>query len=173
MPRSTGGSWTAPRPIRGCGGGTCTPRPSSPTCNWWSWGRQVVRPGLREDAGRIVAEHHRLGHRVLSGDGEPELLFCENESNTGRLWGVEGSTQFPKDGIGDHVLRGAPTVNPERTGTKAALWYRLELGPGEIAEIRLRFSDGATDLGTDFEQAMTTREREADEFHDRIAGRAS
>jgi hypothetical protein len=141
--------------------------------NRWSWGREVVRPELREDSGRIVAEHRRLGDRVLTGDGEPGLLFCENESNAQRLWGIEGSTPFPKDGIGEHVMRGAPTVNPEGTGTKAALWYRMDIGAGEVAEVRLRFSDGVTDLGAGWERALADREREADEFHRHIAGRAS
>ena len=39
-------------------------------------------------------------------------LFCENETNTRRLFGIEPITPYPKDGINDHVVHGAPTVNP-------------------------------------------------------------
>ena len=39
-------------------------------------------------------------------------------------------TPYPKDGINDHVVHGAPTVNPERAGTKCAFWYRLTVPAG-------------------------------------------
>ena len=65
-----------------------------------------------------------------SATAPDERLFCDNESNAGRLWGVDGPA-YPKDGIGDHVVHGAATVNPERVGTKAALWYRLTVAAGE------------------------------------------
>ena len=47
-------------------------------------------------------------------------------------------TPYPKDGINDHVICGAATVNPERTGTKCAFWYKVTLGAGATAELRLR-----------------------------------
>ena len=40
-------------------------------------------------------------------------LVCDNETNAARLWGVAGATPYPKDGIGDHVVHGAATVNPD------------------------------------------------------------
>ncbi|HWE11982.1 MAG TPA: hypothetical protein VG365_00645, partial [Solirubrobacteraceae bacterium] len=109
--------------------------------NTWSWdGRAGVdghRPAISSAEGGLVAQHPTLGRMVLNGDGAPQPLFCDNESNARRLWGVEGSTPYPKDGIGDHVVAGSPTVNPDGTGTKASLWYRLRLGPGHTEEIRL------------------------------------
>src|SRR5438093_242290 len=71
--------------------------------------------------GAIEAEGYRFGRMALLGAGHPELLFCENESNAERLWGVPGSTPYPKDGLNDHVVHGAATVNPELNGSKAAL----------------------------------------------------
>ena len=97
--------------------------------NTWSWGLDDRKPVIVDKDGTLVAEHHDLGRMVLVGDGSPERLFCENESNAQRLWGADGPA-FPKDGIADHVVHGAPTVNPERTGTKAALWYRLTVAGG-------------------------------------------
>ena len=44
-----------------------------------------------------------------------------------RILGARPQTPYPKDGIGDHVVHGAATVNPEQTGTKAAFRYRLEV----------------------------------------------
>ncbi len=133
--------------------------------NSWSWGIDDLRPSLRWEDGRIVADHHALGRRMLSADGEPEPLFCENESNAERLWGAAGSTPYPKDGINDHVVHGAATVDPDLTGTKAALRYRLTVAAGATAEIRLRLAEADTDLGARWEQTLAARKQEADGFY--------
>jgi hypothetical protein len=135
--------------------------------NTWSWGHEGPRPVARALGEAAVAlEHPRLGRMVLAGDGAPELLFCENETNAPLLFGSEATTAFPKDGIDDHVVHGAATVNPERTGTKAALRYRLEVGAGETVVVRLRLSAAdAPDLAVGFGAVLETRRREADEFY--------
>ena len=89
-----------------------------------------------------MASHDELGTMVLAGDGTAEPLFCENDTNTARLWNSPGPP-YPKDGINDHVVSGAPTVNPAHTGTKAALRYRLDVAAGETAEVRLRLAPRA------------------------------
>ncbi len=133
--------------------------------NTWAWGLDNRQPSLRATGRTIVAEHQRLGTRVLAADREVDMLFCDNETNMERLWGVPGRSRFPKDGINDHVVSGAPTVNPERTGTKAALRYHLTVGAGQAAEIRLRLSDREADLGPAFAAVLSEREREADAFY--------
>jgi hypothetical protein len=40
---------------------------------------------------------------VLTGTGTSEPLFCDNETNTRRLWSTNGP-RFPKDGINDHFV---------------------------------------------------------------------
>ncbi len=113
----------------------------------------------------------------------PELLFCENDSNVTRLDGAPPITPYPKDGINDHVVSGAQTVNPAHTGTKAAAWYQLVVPAGSSVEIRLRLrfmgapqpdADRTTDsgspaldhlLGESFARTMRDREAEADEFY--------
>jgi hypothetical protein len=132
--------------------------------NTWRWGDDVPKPTLRAEAGAITADHEALGRYALSGDGAPELLFCENEPNARRLWNTEG-TPFPKDGIGDHVVHGLPTVNPDRTGTKAAFRYHLEVAAGASAEIRLRLAPGSRPLDGDWEQTLAARRAEADALY--------
>ena len=136
--------------------------------NTWSWGidADARRPSIRVEQGTLVAEHDALGTRRLAASGSPEALLCENETNLERLFGVPSPTPYPKDGINDYVVRGAATVNPELTGTKAALRYRLEVDPGASATIELRLSDGPGGrLGDDFAAILEAREREADEFY--------
>ncbi|MFN2452353.1 MAG: glucosidase [Candidatus Dormibacteria bacterium] len=133
--------------------------------NTWSWSGEAPRPRLSVAGGRVLAQHPSLGDRVLSGDGAPRLLFCDNETNTARLWDSADSPAFPKDGINDHVVAGAATVNPAQEGTRAALWYQLAVEPGATAEVRLRLSDGATELGDDFAGLLGRRALEADQFY--------
>ncbi len=130
--------------------------------NTWSWGLDDRRPSIRVENGRFLAEHHSLGVMELSGTGEPELLVCDNESNSALLWDQPGPS-YPKDGISDHVVTGAPTVNPDGIGTKGALWYRLEVDPQESASIVVRLSaDGGQPPG---DELFTRRRADADEFY--------
>ena len=101
-------------------------------------------PVLQASGPRSVAiEHPIVGAMELiaaTGPGgvEPELLFCDNDTNVARLYGADPVVRYPKDGINDHVVVGAATVNPERSGTKCAFWYRLTVAAGETVELRLR-----------------------------------
>ncbi|MGH8896431.1 MAG: MGH1-like glycoside hydrolase domain-containing protein, partial [Egibacteraceae bacterium] len=133
--------------------------------NTWSWGLDDRRPSITAKDGRLVAEHHALGRMALAGDGKPELLCCENESNKVRLWGIDGSTRYPKDGIADYVLYGAGRVNPDGTGTKAALRYRLSVPGGGSVEVRLRLAGDEVDTGGSWERVLTARAVEADAFY--------
>jgi hypothetical protein len=133
--------------------------------NTWSWGIDPARPSIGVSGGALVAQHAVLGRRRLDADGSPEALFCENETNFERLFGVQSPTPFPKDGINDHVVGGAATVNPAQTGTKAALRYRLQVEAGETATIRLRLREEGDGLGADFATVLDARRREADEYY--------
>jgi len=146
--------------------------------NTWSWGGDELRPSMRASGERsVTVDHPIVGIMELIAaagpDGtDPQLLFCDNETNLERLYGANPVSPYPKDGINDHVVHGAPTVNPERAGTKSAFWYQLTLMPGQTAELRLRLrpasgqAAGAADaLGADFTQVMAERQLEADEFY--------
>ena len=149
--------------------------------NEWAWNPEGGKPTIiaAEDGASVRAVHHELGDYTLEvGPGPdgtmPRLLFCENETNRPRIEGAPAITPFPKDGINDHVVGGAPTVNPDLTGTKAAAWYQVTVAAGGSAEIRLRLhptaaatkSNGTDGLGRGFATTMGRREQEADEFYE-------
>jgi Glycosyl hydrolase family 63 C-terminal domain len=146
--------------------------------NRWSWGDGVAKPVLRDASNGtdslVIAEDDMLGAWKLAAGPDPTghpptLLFCENESNVPKLFGGPASTPYPKDGVNDHVVHGAATVNPERRGTKMACWYRVTVGAGETVELRLRLARDAPgraiDLGAAFTQTQADRKREADEYY--------
>ena len=80
--------------------------------NTWAWGYDDRRPALTAVEGKapgvhlVHARHHELGDYWLACQGAPELLFTENESNSGRLWGVPSRAPFVKDGIHEAVVNG-------------------------------------------------------------------
>ena len=146
--------------------------------NRWSWEVGAKRPVIvAEQSGAAdvscanavdeSGERWRLAAGPDPRGALPELLFCENETNVARLFGGAPQTPYPKDGINDHVVSGAATVNPDRRGTKMACQYKLEAEPGQEFEIRLRLTrDGAAaDIRKGYESAFAARIKEADEFY--------
>src|SRR4051794_11874967 len=136
--------------------------------NTWSWGIPgETKPQLRSDgAARVATEHPFLGRLELVADGEPTVLFCDNETNSERLFGSPSASATPKDGINDHVVSGADTVGAA-AGTKAAFWYKLELAPGETKRIRVRLRSSVRggDPWSDYDAVRTQRRDDADEFY--------
>jgi hypothetical protein len=151
--------------------------------NTWRWSGRDDVPALSLEGDAVVVRHPRLGgYRLEAGsapDGaRPQALFCENETNTARLFGAEPITPYPKDGINDHVVSGAETVNPSLTGTKAAWWYHLVVPAGETAELRLRLvgpapggrnASPAVRSPAAFDEVVAQRRAEADEFYTALA----
>jgi len=155
--------------------------------NTWSWGDpDSGRPEMTADSPAAVRIVHPFGGNLelIAGnapDGakgsQPATLFCENETNMARLFGAAPVTPYPKDGINDHVISGAATVNPDLTGTKCAFWYQLTVPAGQTAELRLRLRPAGTGapaetaLGDEFSQVLAARRAEADEFYAELTPR--
>ena len=144
--------------------------------NTWSWELGTPRPLLSAGDGTVSIQHPFGGElQLLAGAGPdgaaPVPLFCENETNVARLFGAAPVTPYPKDGINDHVINGAASVNPDRRGTKCAFWYQVTLAPGATAELRLRLRranagpEPSAALGADFDRVVALRRAEADEFY--------
>jgi hypothetical protein len=154
--------------------------------NTWSWTSGADKPELVAGpavagAARVTLTHPFVGEMELLAaagpDGAvPQTLCCENETNVARLFGAEPLTAYPKDGINDHVISGAATVNPAGRGTKCAFWYRLIVAGGATVQLRLRLrpvsqgnpaSDDAP-LGAEFAAVVAQRRAEADEFYSEL-----
>ena len=106
--------------------------------NIWSWKLNPIKPKLAADSGGINVEHRLLGRFRLDCGGNPALLFCENETNSRRLYGRQIQGYF-KDAFHDYVVNGnRAAVNPNNTGTKAAALYALNVQPGTPVSVRVR-----------------------------------
>jgi Mannosylglycerate hydrolase MGH1-like glycoside hydrolase domain len=143
--------------------------------NTWAWEAGAARPRLRVSPAASGPSCVRIEHPDLGGsyrlyaDGAPEWLFTENETNRRRLYSVENESPFVKDAFHEAVVRGETgAVNPAHEGTKAAAHYRLLLGPGESAVVRLRLTDGelrGSPFGKRFDALFAQRQQEADQFY--------
>src|SRR5437667_1797547 len=71
--------------------------------NTWSWKEGSPRPVLRDSGGVLALGHPTLGEYFAHVDGSPELLFCDNETNTRRLFGQDARGHF-KDSFHDYLV---------------------------------------------------------------------
>jgi hypothetical protein len=151
--------------------------------DWSEWiaasNRAAVKPNLRQvpaapGQAALLATHHILGEFLFSCDRDVPLLFTENETNHEKLFpgtGAKNESPHVKDGIHEYVIYGNEgAVNPERSGTKAAAHYTLNIAPGETSVIRVRLTKKdampAGELfGKSFDQVFTDRQIEADAFY--------
>lgn len=139
--------------------------------NTWSWTVDGKKPQLRaEGDGHVRAEHPALGAYHAYVDGAATLLFCENETNVRRLYHTDHGPRYPKDAFHDYVVHGrGEAVNSERTGTKCAAHYVLDVPAGQSAAVRLRLSRAESARPfDDFDAVLAARRRETDAFYEDI-----
>lgn len=136
--------------------------------NTWSWGYDSYKPDMyRDDEHAIRINHRDLGQYYCFVDGKCDILFCENETNTQRLYhfSKEGTA---KDGFNDYVIHGnEQAINHTHQGTKGAAYYKLKVGGGKSKTISLRLTNQFfAKPFNDFDKVMETRRQEADEFYE-------
>jgi hypothetical protein len=118
--------------------------------NTWTWWPDQPKPSMRAmPAGRgaslIVASHSLVGDYILYCNGDPALLFTENDSNNERLFGSGNASPYVKDGINNFIVADRrDAINPDRTGTKASAHYRLNVPAGTSQTVRLRLVAAGT-----------------------------
>ena len=142
--------------------------------NGWSWGWSSPRGTLKagppgDGISTIEIAHPELEVKTLYCDKSPDLLFTDNETNTGKLYGSPEPPPFCKDGIHEYVVHGKETaVNPQKQGTKAAAHYSVTVPSGGEEAICLRLSPNANDpepFGNRFDATVAQRIMEADAFY--------
>jgi len=145
--------------------------------NTWTWFHSSEKPIIRairshDHLSVIEATHSTLGDRWLYFENPQEMLFTENETNFGRLFGKSNTSQYVKDGINDYIVeRKEEAVNSNGIGTKCSGHYLIRLKPNEEKVVRLRLSDMKyliDPIGKEFDSVFQDRINEADEFYDRI-----
>ena len=136
--------------------------------NTWSWQPDSARPEIaRTNRGVLTARHSEFGDYSFYADGNPEILFCDNDTNVRRLYGQNDATGYFKDAFHDYIVHGNPAaVNPQNSGTKAGMLHKLTIPAGGSKQIRLRLSKVSNQKPfSDFDSVFARRIQEADEFY--------
>jgi hypothetical protein len=137
----------------------------------WSWAGGTEVPTMRAESASgmsaVVAEGSEIGTRWLYADQQVPVLMTGNETNNERVFGSPNDTPYVKDGIDRAVVHGeSAAVDPNGTGTKAGLHYVLTVPARGSASIRMRLTDTKMNKPfNNFDEIMTARRREADEFY--------
>jgi hypothetical protein len=141
--------------------------------NVWSWFANPAKPSLACGASTrptVSLVEPKYGHRYLHCDGEPDLLFTDNNTNTNTVFGYESAPGYTKDAFHRFLINGeVDAINPMRVGTKAAARYALTVQPQSTVTVQLRLNalspSDADPFGREFGQTFADRRREADEFY--------
>ncbi|VEP16291.1 Mannosyl oligosaccharide glucosidase [Hyella patelloides LEGE 07179] len=146
--------------------------------NIWSWDKDTLKPKISVGANghspniQIKTYHPEQGDYYFYCQGDPELLFTENETNYQRIFNYDNGSKYAKDGINNYIVNGEKdAVNPNKIGTKFSPHYQLTIAPEETKVIKLRLSDRPNltePLGNEFDTIFKTRLNEADEFYQKI-----
>ncbi|MEM5369289.1 glucosidase [Paraburkholderia azotifigens] len=141
--------------------------------NRWAWSGKPGKPSLTlepdaAEGARVVARNPALGTTIVTASAQQpiEWLFCENETNVRRIFGIEGEGPF-KDGFNDYLIDGDERAIRRDVGTRAAAHAVLDLGPHQQEVLYLRWRpDTSTDTAQlDMPALFARRQAEADEFY--------
>lgn len=150
--------------------------------NTWSWDENSQPPILelvKINGSEMIRAlqtdpelEYEFGEYNFFWEGEPRLLFTNNESNHRKLFNGDNASPYVKDGINDFIVHGHDdVVNPDLTGTKVSAHYQFLLQPGESKSIHLRLVKDAKVSGGQLDklpELFEKRKKEADEFYNGI-----
>lgn len=138
--------------------------------NTWSWGYDNYKPTIdTRDKNYLQLNHRDAGNHTFFYEENPELLFCDNDTNIKKLYNVDADGKF-KDGINDFIVNGQKESVTGNSGSKAGLNYKINIPPlgSKVIRLRLKASTDKTELNNpfeDFDSIFDLRVKETNEFY--------
>jgi hypothetical protein len=141
--------------------------------NRWAWSGKPGKPSLTLESSeaegmRVVARNPAYEPMIVTASAEHpiEWLFCENETNVRRIFGIEGAGPF-KDGFNDYLVHGEEQAIRRNTGTRAAAHVHLEFAPHGRSVLYLRWhpESAPDEVPLEMDALFACRRAEADEFY--------
>ncbi len=143
--------------------------------NTWAWGydEYEYKPEMMSSNDTNILIPHQyfqdytLYFQKEDADKTLPLLFCENETNSQRLYNAPNHTPYVKDGINDYIVHGnTAAVNINAAGTKAAINYDVTINGGESKTFLLRLSAQALPHPfEDYDTLFDAAKHNADAFY--------
>ncbi|MDO6437365.1 glucosidase [Cyclobacterium sp. 1_MG-2023] len=140
----------------------------------WFTGDEPFMPTLRKTGkNKIKAFSPKSGNYSFIFQDQPELKFCDNETNRERLYHIGNQKKYLKDAINDYVLHGDTAhLNPKNTGTKSAAIYKLTIPAGGKSEVLFRMQKLQTENPIEnAESILQSRIEDTNNFYENIQGR--
>jgi hypothetical protein len=134
--------------------------------NIWSWAPGEIRAAFQRRESGVDIQHPFLPTLQLLADQPVDWLFCENETNTRRLYGADAAGPF-KDGINDFIVHATDSAISRDHGSKCAALLRCTV-PAQghtILCLRLRPIDATDPPFADAATIFATRRAETDAFY--------
>jgi hypothetical protein len=136
--------------------------------NTWSWNPGSSVPCLKNKNNHILAEHVNAETMFLYYEDPDEVIFCDNNTNTLKLYNHLQKGYF-KDGINDYVIHKISEAVNTSSGTKAALNYKFNIKGGESAVVKLRLtSSKSKNPFSNFNSIFNSAIKDADNFYDDV-----
>jgi hypothetical protein len=137
--------------------------------NTWRWSNEPI-PQIKRNEDHLKITHKTMGNYHLYFEGNPEIVFCENETNYEKLYNTPNLTATVKDGINDYLITGDKiSINSKPQGTKTGIIYKIDLKKNEQVTFQLRLSKKKLKLPfEDFGKIFNARIKEANLFYDKM-----
>ena len=137
--------------------------------NFWRHNPRFTKPDIfSASAHCLQASSARNGNFFLYHQ-EGEQLFCDNETNNLRMFHRANDSPYVKDGINNYVIHQEDSVNPDKQGTKAAIWLKQKIQAGSSHTFKIRLSKyPLNDPWGDYDKIFELRQLEVDQYYDRL-----
>lgn len=135
--------------------------------NTWAYNANEKKPEMYlDDTGIVRITHEKLGSYYLFAEGKCNPMFCENETNSGRLYNYPVTGTF-KDGINNYIIHEDDNaINKIPKGTKVGLDYKKKIAGRKSATVCLRLSSRFhPEPFADFDARFEACLNEAEEFY--------
>ncbi|MHA6247181.1 MGH1-like glycoside hydrolase domain-containing protein [Pontibacter sp. CAU 1760] len=137
--------------------------------NYWKHNTRYTKPNMTAPADNCIRTSSDRNGRFYLYHQDGQQLFCDNETNNQRVHHRDNEFPYVKDGINNHVIHHQDTVNPEKQGTKVAIWYKESIPAGESATFKVRLSKKKLENPwSDFDTVFDLRKVEADEYYKQL-----
>ncbi len=141
--------------------------------NTWDWQPNSDIPSIQKsDNNAIKLSHKIMGDYYLLSNDNPQVLFCNNETNTGRLYNIFNKGFF-KDGINNYIVNEEKSAVNFNSGTKAALNYKINFPPLSKKIITIRLVSAKSNIDfinplKEVDSIFKHRLNESDEFYNEL-----
>jgi hypothetical protein len=140
----------------------------------WFTGHEAFMPKLTKTADNVVKAYTpNMGNYFISFDGNPEIRFCDNETNRERLYNIPNEKKYLKDAINDYVTKGFQQyLNPKDFGTKAAAIYKITVPACGSTVVKFRMMHQQSKEALEHcDTILERRKKDTDEFYGEIQER--